>query len=381
MDRDVNTEVTLTVSERDVDGLKERLGRWVGDLLGDGTPAEITALRRPEGGGLSSVSVLFDASWPDGGTPPQSLVARMPPEQTSLPVFPSYDFPLQYDVMAAVRAHSDVPVPELVGLDETGQVAGVPMILMRRVSGVVPTDNPPYVFGGWLYDAAPEHRREIQESSIRVLAGLHGIEDVDRRFPGLARLAGEDPLRSHVDAQRAYYEWTTSTDGIRVPVIERAFDWLEEHWPQDPGHTVLSWGDARIGNILYDGTRPAGVLDWEMAALGPRELDLGWFLFMHRFFQDIAEVFELPGLRGFLDRHAVVSTYERMTGHTVRNLDWFLVYAALRHAIVMARIKRRMIHFGEEARPETPDDYVMHKEGLQSLLDGSYEWPRTEASA
>jgi aminoglycoside phosphotransferase (APT) family kinase protein len=381
MDRDVNTEVALTVSERDVSAMKERLAAWLGDRVGDGTPPAISDLRRPAGAGLSSVTVLFEATWPDGGHEPLSLVARMPPEQASFPVFPAYDFRLQYDVMAAVRAHSDVPVPELVGIDETGEVAGEPMIVMKRVEGVIPTDNPPYVFGGWLYDAAPERRREVEEASVAVLAGLHGIADVEERFPGLARAAGDDPLRSHVDAQRAYYEWTTGTDGIRVPLIEQAFDWLEERWPDDPGPAVLSWGDARIGNIVYDGTAPAGVLDWEMAALGPREVDLGWFLFMHRFFQDIAEVFELPGLPGFLARDAVVSTYERLTGHSVRNLDWFLVYAALRHAIVMARIKRRMIHFGEEERPEAPDDYVMHKEGLQSLLDGTYEWPSAEATA
>lgn len=368
MDRDVTAEVELTVSERDVSGLSERLARWLGHHVGDGRPPVISGLRRPEGGGLSSVSVLFEAAWPDGGPGPRSLVARMPPEQTSFPVFPSYDFRLQYDVMAAVRAHSDVPVPELVGIDDSGEVVGEPMIVMERVAGTIPTDNPPYVFGGWLYDASEERRREVQESSVGVLAGLHGIDDPEGRFPGLARAAGTDPLRSHVEGQREYYEWTCATDGVRIPLIERTFDWLEQHWPDDPGPTVLSWGDARIGNIVYDGGRPAGVLDWEMAALGPREMDLAWFLFMHRFFQDIAEVFELPGLPGFLERDAVVASYERMTGHRVRNLDWFLVYAALRHAIVMGRIKRRMIHFGEEERPETPDEYVMHKALLERMI-------------
>ncbi len=378
MERDVTTEVELTVSQRNIDLVGARLAPWLVDRLGDGPPPQITGLRRPEGGGLSSVSLLFDATWPDGSQPPRTLVARMPPEETSFPVFPAYDFRLQYDVMAAVREHSDVPVPALIGLDETGEVAGEPMIVMERVAGLVPTDNPPYVFGGWLFDASAERRREVEESSVGVLASLHGIGQVEERFPGLARAAGADPLRSHVDAQRTYYEWTCG-DGLRIPLIERAFDWLEEHWPHDPGPAVLSWGDARIGNILYDGGHPSGVLDWEMAALGPRELDLGWFLFMHRFFQDIAEVFELPGLPGFLERGSVVSTYERLTGHEVRNLDWFLVYAALRHAVVMGRIKRRMIHFGEEQRPETPDDYVMHKEGLERLLDGTYVWPGATA--
>ena len=375
MDRDVTSGVELTVSERDLAAVGARLERWLGEHVGNGVHPRVSGLRKPEGGGLSSLSILFEATWPDLTRPAQSLVARLPPEQTSFPVFPTYDFRLQYDVMAAVRAHSDVPVPRLVGIDTSGELAGEPMILIEQVPGTIPADNPPYVFGGWLYDASAERRGEVQESSVAVLAGLHAIEEVERRFPRLAEAAGGDALRSHVDGQRAYYEWTTSSDGLRIPLIERAFDWLEERWPDDPGPTVLSWGDARIGNILYDQGGVAGVLDWEMAALGPRELDLGWFLFMHRFFQDIAEVFGLPGLPGFLERDAVVSAYERISGHEVRNLDWFLVYAALRHAIVMSRIKRRMIHFGEEQRPEQPDDYVMHKEALERLLDGTYLWP------
>lgn len=378
MDRDVTAEVELTVSRRDLAATEKRLADWLGEYLGDGTPPEIVDLRRPEGGGLSSVSWLFDAVWSDDHR--RSLVARMPPESASFPVFPAYDFALQYDVMAAVREHSDVAVPGLVGLDAEGEVAGEPMIVMEQVRGQVPMDNPPYVFGGWLYDASPERRAQVQEASVGVLAGLHGIADAPARFPGLARAAaGDDPLRAHVEGQRSYYEWTCLSDGVRIPLVERTFDWLEEHWPDDPGPAVLSWGDARIGNIVYDGTEVAGVLDWEMAGLGPREVDLGWFVFMHRFFQDIAEVFELPGIPGFLDRDAVVASYERMTGHAVRNLDWFIVYAALRHAIVMGRIKRRMIHFGEEEKPATADEYVFHKEGLERLLDGTYDWPEANA--
>lgn len=272
MDRDVTSEVALTVSQRDVTVMKERLACWLAQQVGDGTAPAVCDLRRPEGGGLSSVSVLFEATWLGGAS--MSLVARMPPEQTSFPIFPSYDLRTQYDVIAAVRACSHVPVPGLVGLDEHGKIAGEPMIVMERVAGVVPTDNPPCVFRGWLYGAAPERRRDIEVSGVAVLAGLHGIGDVDQRFSGLAAVAGDDPLRSHIDAQRAYNDWTTITDGIRVPLIERAFDWLEDHWPDDPAATVFSWGDAWIGNILYDGTQPAAVLDWEMAALGPRELDL-----------------------------------------------------------------------------------------------------------
>jgi aminoglycoside phosphotransferase (APT) family kinase protein len=116
------------------------------------------------------------------------------------------------------------------------------------------------------------------------------------------------------------------------------------------------------------------VLDWEMAALGPRELDVGWFVFLHRFFQDIAEVFEVEGLPDFLRRSDVEHCYSELTGWQLRDMDFYLTYAALRHAIIMARIRRRMIHFGEDDVPADPDDYVMHRASLERLLAGTYRW-------
>ncbi|HEY2288997.1 MAG TPA: hypothetical protein VGH88_24905 [Streptosporangiaceae bacterium] len=48
--------------------------------------------------------------------------------------------------------------------------------------------------------------------------------------------------------------------------------------------------------------------------------------------------------------------------------------AALRHAIVMARIKRRMIHVGEDEVPGDPGDYVLHRASLERLLAGTCRW-------
>jgi len=333
----------------------------------------VTDVQAPESGGMSSVTLLFTATWSTGGVPQSKrLVARLPPDQTSFPVFPRYDLAQQMGIMRTVAAHSDVPVPPVVGVDAEGEYVGAACGLMEAVEGRAPTDNPPYVFGGWLYDASPAQRRALQDGTVAAIAGVHQIADPLTRFPGL--VAAGDPLRAHFEEQRAYYEWTRADDGLRIPVLERAFDWLEARWPEDPGPAVLSWGDARPGNILFDGFTPAAVLDWEMAGIAPRSLDLGWVVFIHRFFQDIAEVFELPGLPDFCRPADVVATYEGITGHTVRDLDWYVVYAALRHGIVMSRIKRRMAHFGEEQLPEDPDDYVMHRAALERLMDGTYAW-------
>ncbi|MDT4937481.1 MAG: hypothetical protein QOG80_1152 [Pseudonocardiales bacterium] len=362
---DAHKKMTTTVT--DLVELRIRLGDWLAAKVGG--PVEVGDLSRPAEGGLSSISMLFDATW-DGET--RSLVARMPPDPSAFPVFPSYDLRMQHDVMSAVARHSNVPVPELFWLEESPDALGAPFIVMRRVDGVVPTDNPPYVFFGWYFDATPEERRELQDAAVDILARLHAIPDAGTAFPMLE--SGPDALRRHVEGQRAYYEWTRRDDGLRIPVIEDAFTWLEANWPADPGETVLSWGDSRIGNMIFDDFRPVAVLDWEMAALGPREIDIAWFVFIHRFFQDIAELFEQPGLPDVARRTDVVATYERCSGHSVRNLEWYLMYAAVRYAIVMSQVKRRMIHFGEDTEPATLDEYVMFHQTMRAMLDGTYDW-------
>ncbi|XGU18600.1 phosphotransferase [Rhodococcus sp. 3Y1] len=77
----------------------------------------------------------------------------------------------------------------------------------------------------------------------------------------------------------------------------------------DSGSAVLCWGDSRIGNVIYRDFEPAAVLDWEMATLGPRELDLGWMIFQHRFFEDLAAMAGLPECRTSF----VARTWQRPT--------------------------------------------------------------------
>ncbi|MCC3329882.1 phosphotransferase family protein [Nocardia abscessus] len=363
----------LTVSERDLDALTGDLARWLDTKVSADELPRVSELSRPQSGGMSSTSILFDAEWSAGGrTERGSFVARMAPEAGSFPVFETYDLATQYQVMAGVAAATDVPLPGLCWLETDAKPLGTPFFVMRRIDGRVPTDNPPYVFVGWLFDASPAERLRLTHNTVEVIAKIHGIPDPAALFPMLSG-PGES-LRRHVAAQRSWYRWALADDGFEIPLIERSFTWLDEHWPADPGPDVLSWGDARPGNVIYRDFDPVAVLDWEMAALGPRELDLGWMIFIHRFFQDLATRFGQPGLPDFLRRDDVVTRYEALTGHSVRDLDFYVVYAALRHAIVMARVKRRMIHFGEDTDTPDRDDYVMHRASLEALLDGTYEW-------
>ncbi|MGW8650967.1 phosphotransferase, partial [Nocardia salmonicida] len=198
-DQDPAAQMSLTVNERDLDELAGQLTRWLTDKVGG--DVAVSNLSKPSSGGMSSTTILFDAEWSaDGGTEQGSFVIRMAPEDSSFPVFESYDLAMQYQVMAGVAAASEVAVPPLRWLELDDSVFGSPFIVMERVEGRAPSDNPPYVFFGWLFDATAAERELVADATVEVIAQVHAIDDVARRFP---LLDGEGTaLRRHFEAQR-----------------------------------------------------------------------------------------------------------------------------------------------------------------------------------
>jgi aminoglycoside phosphotransferase (APT) family kinase protein len=323
---------------------------------------------------MSSETLLFEASWRDGAAPRSaSLVARLAPDPAAVPVFPTYDMERQFRVMRALGEAGALPVPRVLWCETDPAPLGAPFFVMERVAGEVPPDIPPYTFGqSWLSRGTPAQRAALQQGSIDLLAALFRIERPAERFAFLGSVRpGATPLRRFVAELRGFYDWVAG-DGLRSPLLERCFAWLDAHWPRHEGKAVLSWGDARIGNVLYRDFAPVAALDWEMAALGPPELDLGWMVALHRFFDDLAVGAGMPGLPDLLRRDEVAASYEKQTGYAPRDLDFYTLLAALRHGIVMFRIARRMAHFGELRLPPDVDDMIAHRRMLERMLSGDY---------
>ncbi|MGG2460402.1 phosphotransferase family protein [Streptomyces sp. RGM 3693] len=373
---------------RDPEELTRRLSTWLATRL---PGARATAATVPASNGMSSETLLFTIDHPDPLSPefsaalkqsraPTSCALRLAADPAAYTIFPRYDMPRQYRTMELVADRTDLPVPRTLWLEEDPAHLGAPFFVMARATGRVPPDVMPYTYeGSWLHDATDADRDRLEAASVSVLARLHDqLPATSAEF--LALPGTGTPLRRHVDAQHAYYTWVV--DGLpRSPLIERGFAWLADHWPEDPGDTVLTWGDARIGNIVYDGFEPAAVLDWEMAALGPRELDLGWMIYLHRFFQDLTESSGQPGLPDLLRRDRVESRYAHLTGHQPRAMEFHTLYAALRHAIVMLRVAYRQVHFGVGVPPALAggvpvpadaDGLILHRDTLEAMLAGRY---------
>jgi aminoglycoside phosphotransferase (APT) family kinase protein len=364
-------DMKLRRSGRDTNLFSARLAEWLATVL----PAEnarVVMRDRIDANGMSSETLFLEATWTDDGRQRSGrYVARVAPAAEDVPVFHEYALRDQYDAMRLVGELTDVPVPRVRWIEPTGEVIGSPFFLMDHVEGDVPRDVLPYNFGdNWLHDASPEDQRRLQDLSVETIASLHAIPDAEARFGFLAPRegkAGDTLLVRNLARTRAWYDFAVAGLG-RSPMVERGLAWLEANLPSTP-ETVLSWGDARIGNILYRDFAPAGVLDWEMAAIGPRELDLSWLVFAHRVFESITGVLEMPGMPHFLREEDVKATYEKVSGVVLGDLQWYHVYNGVRWAIVFLRTGTRQIHFGEIERPGDLESVMHHRPLLAGLLD------------
>jgi aminoglycoside phosphotransferase (APT) family kinase protein len=347
----------LQRSSRDVTTLPAVMSRWLATVLPDGATPEVSVHSGVDSTGMSSETIILTARWDENGKPiQQKLVARVAPTAEDVPVFPSYRLDHQFEVMRLVSELTDIPVPRVRWIEPTGNVLGTPFFLMDYVEGVVPPDVMPYTFGNnWFADAPADRQRELQDSTVEVLAKLHSIPDAEKTF-GFLPSGGDTVLSRHFSWVRSWYDFAVRDIG-RSPLLERTFDWLQAHWPDEmaAGEPVLLWGDARMGNVLYRAFRPVAVLDWEMVTLGPRELDVAWMVFAHMVFQELAGLAGLPGLPDVMREDDVRATYRRLTGVALGDLHWFYVYSAVMWACVFMRTSARRIHFGEMEKPAGPD--------------------------
>jgi len=299
-----------------------------------GVAVNIPELNIPEASGMSNVTLLFDIEWHENGsTHREPCVARLQPE-ISRPVFPSYDLTLQYEVMDSVGRNSDIPVPELLGLETDKSLLGVQFYIMKRTDGLIPTDMPPYNMDGWMMnDANEQQQATLWECAVDTLGRYHQLDYTELGFAKLAE-AGKTPLQQQLDYWQGYLDW--AMEGQGHVICQAALDWLQNNQPEDEP-TVLCWGDSRIGNIIYATSmdKIAAVLDWEMAVLGNPVQDIAWFNYMDSTFAEGLGMPRLPGLPSYED---TVKLWCEVSGYSAQDYEYYLVFAGMRYGLILSRI-------------------------------------------
>ncbi|BBX74497.1 phosphotransferase family protein [Mycobacterium shinjukuense] len=368
----VQDTARLQRSSRDVTTLPAVLSRWLSGVLPGGATPQITLGCGVDSTGMSAETIMVTARWHQDGQPvEQKLVARLAPAADDVPVFATYRLDHQFEVIRRVGELTDIPVPRVRWIETTGDVLGTPFFLMDYVEGVVPPDVMPYTFGNnWFADAPAQCQRQLQDATVAVLAKLHSIPNAQKIFGFLAEgLTGDTALRRHFGWVRAWYDFAVPDIG-RSPLVERTFQWLQDNWPQQAAarEPVLLWGDARMGNVLYRDFAPVAVLDWEMVALGPRELDVAWMIYAHMVFQELAALATLPGLPDVMREDDVRASYQELTGVELGDLHWFYVYSGVMWACVFMRTSARRIHFGEIEKPDDVESLFYHAALMKRLI-------------
>lgn len=330
------------LNKLDPHAVADRLASWLPKALLVSAPVEVHDVQMPTASGMSSETVLFEATWNADGHPVrQGMVVRIPPSGNGL--FPDYDIAREGRVMAAMAEHSHAAVPAVLATELTGSVLGTPFLLLERAYGAVPGDDPPFVTAGWVVDLTPAQRGRMFDSALQAVADL---QVVDPDAVGLADLRrpelGDTALAQEFEYWKRFYEF--AANGRPSPTIDAALQILRDRIPHSDKRLVVTWGDARLGNMMFgDDQQVTGVFDWEMATLGPPEVDLGYFLFFDRMY---SAGIGLPRLDGFPDRGAAIKRFEELTDTVVEDIDWYEAWGALRGTILLQRVGNLMIELG-----------------------------------
>lgn len=212
-------------------------------------------------------------------------------------------------------ARAPLQTPELLAVDDTGNGAGVPALLMSRIPGRVVWSPP--ALEQWLHELAatlpPLHATSIADSA-RV-----------QEF-----VAYDPPSWEPPDWFKDRRLW------------DRALTFF--HGPRLDQDRVFIHRDYHPGNVLWLRGKVSGVVDWQAASLGPRAVDV-WHCrgnLLGRFGLDVADRF--------------VKLWEQVSGHaynpwaeTVMLVDaigWLGPRTEGKRQLLERLLARRLAEFG-----------------------------------
>jgi aminoglycoside phosphotransferase (APT) family kinase protein len=352
----------LTEASIDARGIAN-LERWLAARLPGAEAVRLGPPRRLSGGYSAETSVLEAAVQRGGAQRSERYVLRRElPEPAVYPAqAPGLDveIEIQWRTMEALARHSRVPLAPLVGFERDAALLGAPFFVMGFVEGVVPNVVPPYAAQGFFAEAKPAERTRLVDDGLRVLAQLHALDWRAAGFGWLTPPGVTPGTLRQLELWQQYAERELA--GRRHALLSEAFAWLRASLPPARGEElVLSWGDARIGNMIWRDSRCVCVTDFENVAIAPRAYDLGWWLMFDRWsHESMGGVARLPGEPTRDEQRAL---YEQHAGVRVGDTTYYEVLAAARYCAIVVRVMNRSV-----ARGEMPADQRVWLENPASV--------------
>jgi len=223
---------------------------------------------------------------------------------------------------------TDVPHAELIAADESGELLGKPFYVMAEIDGWSPMDN------GWEapFDTDLNARRGL---AFQLIEGAAKLGRVDWRAQGLEGFGR--PEGFHERQPDRWLSFLSSFQVRELPGLDVAADWLRANAPSHFAPGIMH-GDYQYANVMYAHGAPArlaALVDWEMTTIGDPLLDLAWALLGYDgeepqtdFYLDVA---------GMPKRSELLAHYEKISGLSTENIDYYLVLANFKIGIVLER--------------------------------------------
>jgi len=266
----------------------------------------------------------------------QSWVLRRPPLSHVLPT--AHDMKREFRVISAL-AGTGVPVPGAIALCEDVSVNDAPFYVMEFVQGLVPTDAAEVVRR---FDEATQRR--MGEELVDTLVLLHSLD------PASVGLADFGKPQGFIERQVRRFTGQIEQHRTRdVPELEELARRLNAWIPPESGAAIIH-GDYRLDNcVIGDDGHIAAVLDWEMATLGDPLADVG----MQYMYWAGADGQGAQGISGavtalpaFLKRDGAIRRYAEKSGRDLTNLDFYVVLAYFKLAVIVEGIYARFLEGG-----------------------------------
>jgi aminoglycoside phosphotransferase (APT) family kinase protein len=245
----------------------------------------------------------------------------------------AHDMGREYRVITALH-NTGVAVPQTLVYCADPNIIGSTFYVMTDLGGITMrnvTDTSIMTV---------DERGRLAEAMVKTLVNLHQL---DPASIGLADFGRPDGY-----LERQVRRWRKQWDASHLvsrPRVYLLLDRLGASVPETvyPG---LIHGDFKVDNIMVDQTDRGhllGVLDWEMSTLGDTLADVGTLL---SFWDEEDSPFNpvsagTTAHQGFPSHDAIRERYAQLRGIELPNLDWYLVLAYVKVAIIMEQIHAR----------------------------------------
>jgi aminoglycoside phosphotransferase (APT) family kinase protein len=235
----------------------------------------------------------------------------------------------EYRILDALR-DSDVPHPRAVAGCDDPSVLGACFYLMEHIDGWSPMsmgDSWPEPFHSDLAKRA--------ELAWQLVEGIARLARVDWKAAGLEGLGRPDGFHERqVDRWLAHLERFSFRE---IPGLDTAAEWLRGRKPRNyqPG---IMHGDYQFANVMFehgDSAQLAAIVDWEMGTVGDPLLDLAWVLMSWPNADENRDGNGYVDYTGMPNRDELAERYSKVSGRGVDELDYYLVLANFKMAIVL----------------------------------------------